>query len=245
MSNIVGVLYTIDDTQFVVKDFSDLIQKHIATKGLWEPELVNLLKSLAKEINEQIGKCHLVNVGAHIGSVCIACSKSFSRITAFEPVKTNFEHLNLHCNLNQVQHMTTYNFALSDCEHSARVVFNSKNTGGCHVVSDYEIVNHIRHAQNHMTDNEVKCVTMDSIEFDDTIDILLVDIEGHEERFIKGAENTLKMYLPVIIIEIWTDSKRQHENMETSQTEMIQKILSFGYKSVKQLGADTFIFLRF
>lgn len=237
-----GVIYKVEDTLFVVKDFSDLIQKHIATRGFWEPDIINILRSLARQITEQCGKCHLVNVGAHIGSVSIPCANSFSRVTAFEPVRSTFEHLNLHCALNQIKHMKTYNLALSDFEHSARVVFDRKNTGGCHVVSDFEFQHNIRHARHCADDHNVNCVAMDSITFDDTIEVLLVDIEGHEERFIKGAEQTLKKHLPVLIIELWTDSKRQYENMTTTQKEMIQKITSFGYKTVKKLGVDTFIF---
>ena len=241
--NPLGVIYKVgDDTLFVVKDFSDLIQRHIATKGLWEPDLVNLLKSISTQITKSIGKCHLVNVGAHIGSVCVASAKHFSRITAFEPVKSNFDHLNLHKNLNSVNHMTTHNLALSDSNCESKIVFNPQNTGGCHVVSDYEVANSIRHAQNHIEDM-VQCVSMDSIEFD-SIEILLVDIEGHEERFIKGAEQTIRKYKPVIIIELWTDEKRQHENMKTTQSEMIQKITSLGYTTVKQMGIDTFIFIN-
>jgi len=241
--NIFGVIYKVDNTLFVVKDFSDLIQHHIATKGLWEPDLIDVLKSISTQITNNIGKCHLVNVGAHIGSVCVASAKHFSRITAFEPVKSNFDHLNLHRNLNNVDHMTTHNLALSDSKYESKIVFNHQNTGGCHVVSDYEVENSIRHAQNHTKDT-VQCVPMDSIDFDTSIEVLLVDIEGHEERFIKGAQETIKKHLPVVIIELWTDAKRQHENMKTTQSEMIQKITSFGYNTVKQLGVDTFIFIK-
>ena len=237
-----GVVYNIDGNLFVVKDYADLIQKHLATNGLWEPELVAVVKSIAQQIMVKKGKCHLVNVGAHIGTICIACASSVSRISAFEPVKSNFEHLNLHRNLNAVTHMTTYNFALSDHTHNSKIVFNEKNTGGCHVVSTDEIENNIRHAQNHIRNASVECVPLDEFDFNETIDIMLVDIEGHEEKFLKGAENTLRTNLPVIIIEIWTDQKRKHENMPTSQHEVIQKISALGYTTVKQVGADTFVF---
>lgn len=238
-----GVLYERNGTLFVVKDFSDLIQKHIATIGIWEPDLVDLLKSISNQINEKKGKCHLVNIGAHIGTVCIACANHFSRITAFEPVKSTFDHLNLHRTLNEITHMKTYNVALSDSHHKAKIVFNTKNTGGCHIVSDYEVKNNIRHAQNYIINENVNCVPMDSIDFEDTIDVLLVDIEGHDEKFIQGAEQTIKKHLPILIMEIWTDSKRKYENMNTTQSETIQRIVSLGYKTVKKINHDTFIFL--
>lgn len=237
-----GVLYEIEGKLFVVKDFSDLIQRHLATRGLWEPELVGVLKSVSRQIYARSGKCHLVNVGAHIGSVSVACASGCSRISAFEPVKSNFEHLNLHRDLNRLEHMRTYNVALSDSEYESKIVFNPKNTGGCHVVSDEEVEQNIRHAGDYVRGEAVQCVSMDSIEFEESIDILLVDIEGHEERFLRGAKETIKKYLPVVIIELWTDTKRRHENMQKSQSEMIQSIVSLGYIKVARLGVDTFIF---
>lgn len=239
---VLGVIYNVNETLFVVKDYADLIQKHIATSGQWEPELVNVIRSVSQQITHQKKKCHLVNVGAHIGSICIACANCCSHISAFEPVKSNFEHLNLHRNLNSVSHMTTYNFALSDHTHTSKIVYDQKNTGGCHVVSEYEIEKGIKHAQNHLKDVEVNCIRLDDVHFNETIDLMLIDIEGHEERFLKGAKETLKKNLPVIIIEIWTDEKRQHENMSMSQQQMVQKISELGYNNTQQIGIDMFLF---
>jgi hypothetical protein len=41
---------------------------------------------------------------------------------------------------------------------------------------------------------------------------MLVDIEGMEDKFLIGAEQTLKKDLPDLLIEIWNDDKRKYEN---------------------------------
>ena len=239
-----GVIFRINDTLFVVKDFSDLIQRHISSSRLWEPDLVGIIKTAGANISREQGNSHLVNVGAHIGTICVPCAHSFSTVTAFEPVRSNFDHLNLHKDINALQHLSTFNLALSDCEQTANVVFNPRNTGGTHVVNKEDIQKNIRHAQSCLDDSHtVNCVTLDSMSQKlDKIDVLVVDIEGHEDKFIDGAHKTIHNQLPVLIIEIWTDEKRRFENMPLTQIQMIKRIYNLGYSSVKQLGIDTFIF---
>jgi Trk K+ transport system NAD-binding subunit len=78
----------------------------------------------------------------------------------------------------------------------------------------------------------------------DNFDILLVDIEGSEYNFLLGAEKKIKKNKPIIIIEIWNDSKRKNENMKETQQEIINYIKSLDYTLVKNIG-DDFIFEPF
>ena len=70
---------------------------------------------------------------------------------------------------------------------------------------------------------------------------MLVDIEGCEYNFLLGAKNKIMKYKPIIIIELWSDSKRSLENMKTTQKEMINMIKSMNYNLVGNYG-DDFIF---
>ena len=70
---------------------------------------------------------------------------------------------------------------------------------------------------------------------------MLVDIEGCEYNFLLGAKNKIMKYKPIIIIELWSDSKRSLENMKTTQNEMINMIRSMNYNLVGNYG-DDFIF---
>ncbi len=70
---------------------------------------------------------------------------------------------------------------------------------------------------------------------------MLVDIEGFEYDFLFGAKNKIKKNKPIIIIEIWGDTKRKHENMKETQEEVINYIKSLNYTLIKNIG-DDFIF---
>ena len=73
-------------------------------------------------------------------------------------------------------------------------------------------------------------------------DILLADVEGKEYELLKGGKNKIKMYKPIIIVEIWNNNKRNLERMQTKTDEIINYITNLGYKLAKQLG-DNYIFL--
>lgn len=69
-----------------------------------------------------------------------------------------------------------------------------------------------------MTDKKYQCkyYKLDDIEIDN-FDILLIDVEGNEYEFLKGAKNKIIKNKPIINIEIWPDDKRLAENMITSK----------------------------
>ena len=50
------------------------------------------------------------------------------------------------------------------------------------------------------TERIVQQKTLDSYNFK-TVDLIKIDVEGHEFRVLKGGENTIKKYSPIIIIE--------------------------------------------
>ena len=64
---------------------------------------------------------------------------------------------------------------------------------------------------SYLSDKQImqKMNTLDnSTEDIDNFDIMLVDIEGFEEKFLIGARNQIVKNKPIIIIEIWNNLKR-------------------------------------
>jgi hypothetical protein len=108
------------------------------------------------------------------------------------------------------------------------------------VFTENDIKNNIRSAN--LTDKKVKNKVnkLDNLQID-PFDIMLVDIEGYEYEFLLGAEQSIKQYKPIIIVEIWNNIKRKHERMKHSQQEVIKYIISLNYKLIKQIDED-FIF---
>ncbi len=53
-----------------------------------------------------------------------------------------------------------------------------------------------------------------------------IDVEGHENKVIEGGINTIKKFMPLILIEI----EERHTGVEASKT--INKLISLGYDCI-------------
>lgn len=74
-------------------------------------------------------------------------------------------------------------------------------------------------------DCEVRTVKVDKIDnydFDD-LDLIKIDVEGHEEYVIEGALNVIKTNMPILIVEI----EQRHLNKQIE--EVFQSILKLNY----------------
>jgi FkbM family methyltransferase len=226
----------------------DLIQEVLLNGSQWSEEIVNIIKlySLEKKLT------HFLNVGSHIGSVCLPISLCIDKVTAIEAYPDSYNHLCDNIRLNNIKNICTFNIAVGNSEEDIYFISNEKicpvekrnrflnNTGGMHVFTENDINKNIRSA--HLTDKKIKnkINKLDNLEIDN-FDIMLVDIEGSEYDFLLGAEYKIKKNKPIIIIEIWDDIKRKNENMIETQEEVINYIKSLNYKLIKNLGGD-FIF---
>jgi hypothetical protein len=75
---------------------------------------------------------------------------------------------------------------------------------------------------------EVEAVMLDSLEdMFDNIKLIKVDIEGAEMKFLKGAENILKRFEPILIMEVqdWSLNK-----FGSSSKELISFLKSLNYQ---------------
>jgi hypothetical protein len=68
----------------------------------------------------------------------------------------------------------------------------------------------------------VEIRSVDSYGFDD-IDLIKIDVEGHEESVIIGAQNTIKKSMPIIIAEI------QQRHIKKKISEVFETILNMNY----------------
>ena len=84
---------------------------------------------------------------------------------------------------------------------------------------------------------------LDDVSEVDNFDIELVDIEGLEDRFLRGAKNKIIKNKPIIIIEIWDDEIRKDEKMFSSRQDIIDVIISLGYTIYKIIDDVDYVFL--
>ena len=230
----------VDGVVYEIRNPRDVIERTLLEGRAWSPEIVRLLAARMRP------GAHFVNVGAHIGTMCIPLAKVAARVTAFEPFPKTFDHLKRNVELNALTNVRLHNAALGDKHErvfflddtSARLNMNS---GGMHVLTGEDVRSGARSAALASADETGASVTLDSMRLP-PIDAMLVDVEGMEDKLIAGARETLRRDLPLLLIEIWDDAKRAEESMGTTRQGMIDEIMRLGYTSVERIADDDFLF---
>ena len=152
-----------------------------------------------------------IDGGAHQGIWTRELLKMFNSVYAFEPIQSNREKLpsdsiNFHYGLGQV--------------HEERIMApGKKNTGQWHVAT--------------LGIDHADIIPLDSLEIP-SVDFLKLDLEGYELFALKGAEITIKVNKPVILIEENGLSSR-YGVTPGSAGEYLE---SLGYKKRETIGQD-------
>lgn len=123
-----------------------------------------------------------ITAGGNCGMYARFYSKIFETTYVFEP-----DTLNFHCLVNNTQSDNVYKF---NCALSDKVEYVSINRSSMHNVGMHRI---------HKTGN-VPTLTIDMFDFP-IVDFIQLDVEGYEERAIRGAINTINKHKPVIVVE--------------------------------------------
>ena len=152
----------------------------------------------------------VVDVGGHHGFYSVLGSYfTDETVTVFEIDKNNLNHLQRNVELNE-SNVEIISKAVSDSV--GRENFNMEGTGLSSIGESGDIV---------------KTTTLDS-ELQVEPDIIKIDVEGAELKVLKGAENTIDNFRPVIFIEI---HKRDRLKSFDHEPEDVKNILQeHGYK---------------
>ena len=139
-----------------------------------------------------------IDIGANIGRHTVAIAKNASIVFAVEPDTDSYKLLSENIILNKLgEKVVPLNVACSDKE--GEVTFFRDEF--------YPTSNSITVKKNDsMTEEKVKCSTVDIICKDQDIDLIKVDVEGGELDVLKGAFNTITRFEPIIIFEAWNDA---------------------------------------
>ena len=133
----------------------------------------------------------VVDVGAHIGTHALPVSRmvgAWGRVYAFEPQRKLYRELHHNLAVNGITNVIPLRYALG--EGKPRVVEMNParigNEGGTAIGSGGD---------------RVELRSLDSFEFQ-SISVLKIDVEGHENSVLRGAMKTIRENKPVIIVEI-------------------------------------------
>ncbi|MHC4403011.1 MAG: FkbM family methyltransferase [Planctomycetota bacterium] len=165
--------------------------REIVEHGVFEQITTRLLTDLVKPGD------HVLDVGANIGYFTVLLARSAGptgRVWAFEPVAGYRRSLEWHLERNELaSQVVVVPWGLSD------------STGRCAIaVGDSSATFHWTSAEPPSGEETVELKPLDEVRTElgiERIDLVKLDVDGHEPRFFRGAIDTLRRFRPPVVME--------------------------------------------
>lgn len=158
-------------------------------------------------------KRRFLDIGANIGIYSFHFKNIFENINAFEPLA----EISYRMEALQSESLTVHNIALSNKKGKLDYFIPLLKNGEL-LSSQASLEKRDAICEERIIDVD----TIDSFGFDD-VDLIKIDVEGHEQFVILGAVETIKRTKPILIVEI----EQRHINKEIN--EVFKTILDFNY----------------
>lgn len=183
-----------------IHDYSMMLS--IKKGKIYEPEVT---KYITQELMQ--GQTFM-DIGANNGYYTVLTSQIVGpkgRVLSVEPNYIAFNRLMKNVEKNELNNVSTYNFALSDFNGKANLHLNTDSEDGL-----ASLLN--------VTEESV-LTTVNVNKFDDvfeneTIDLVKMDAEGSEIAILRGMENYLLVHKKIKIIIEWNQSYRTIDDFE-------------------------------
>ena len=185
-------LYKTGDGNLYWLNKTSSVDQSIIRSGVFERDLTDFAKRI-------IQKGHYVfDVGANIGYYSVIFSKCVGdagKVFAFEPTCYYRNWLLENIKENRANNVEVYDFGLSDKEQQL-VIDIGVSSASLHNPDGYEEV---------VGQEKITLKRLDSFVEESNpqrIDVIKIDIDGHEPLFLNGAWKAIDTYKPVIMMEI-------------------------------------------
>ena len=193
-------------------------QQRIANAGPYQKKNLIRLRDLKPNART------IVDVGANIGMNTIEYATWAKEVHSFEPTPQTYSMLTRTIALAQAQgssakgwyptpnglastavtgNITTYDCALSSAPGTSKIIIKKDNAGHNYLDNLHlpTRTGQIRTRPTEPPTETVQLRTLDSYGFTD-VDIIKIDVEGHEFDVVQGAEQTILKYQPVVQLEM-------------------------------------------
>jgi len=172
-------------------------------------------------------KLHALDIGANMGFMTGYFGARWSKVTAFEPTPNIFECLSKNCTRPNID---LKNLALSD--FNGEVLFAVSGRSEINqIISDPKVL------KKHWHHIKVPAATLDSLNLQN-IDMIKIDVEGHELSVVRGAEQTIRSQKPLIAIEISFENKILDKQISRNHDQALELLKDWGYKVIWQYRYD-------
>jgi len=165
----------------------------------------------------------IIDAGAYIGDSSLALTRFTSaNVHAFEPFEESFNKMLNNIKINDVNNIVPVKASLSDMNGEEKIYLSGDNVQG--ITSD----ENFRRYDKSFT---IKTMTIDSYVQENNLNVgfIKVDIEGAEQRLLKGAIETIKSQKPLLSLSIYHNPsdffeiKPWIENLDLGYTFKISK----------------------
>jgi FkbM family methyltransferase len=174
----------------------DMITRKILRHGIYDGQVLDYLTRLLAQIDQAV----VLDVGANIGNHALAMSTQSKHVYCFEPLDEVYEVLKHNVDANQINNISCINEALSD--RSGEQVFYI-NTSGNLGASSLEYREHNKDAES--TNVKIRLGDdMMSSQGISTVNLIKIDVEGHELSVLNGLSKTIAEQQPIIVME-WNE----------------------------------------
>jgi FkbM family methyltransferase len=222
-----------DGTQMQV-DLSTRTERLSFYTGKYDTFFISAIKTLFRTEG-----CFL-DIGANIGFYTVAIgnylkkNESSGKIVSFEPFTGNFERLKRNLKLNSLENFCLLNnYGLSDRSTETQITLredfkHGSNTGNAAIQTSEEMDRGFKLSQ-------IKLKVLDEIwdkEFSHLgkIDMIKMDIEGHEDFCLKGGKRTIEIHRPSILMEV---NKHYYEARNIELDSVFLKLIPENYSIYK------------
>lgn len=194
-------------------------QQRIANAGPYQKKNLIRIRQLRPQART------VIDVGANIGMNTIEYATWAQNVHAFEPTAQTFSMLernvalakqpkktprgwyelpdNTTASADVTGHIHTYQTALSS-DHGTSEIIIKKDNAGHNYLDNLHLptrTGQIRTRPTQPPTQQVELRPLDSYQFDQ-VDVIKVDVEGHEFDVCKGAEQTIIKHRPVVQLEM-------------------------------------------
>lgn len=161
----------------------------------------------------------VMDIGANVGVYALRFARKVGpngKVYAFEPVPEIFTRLQENITLNNTSNIIPVPIALSDRSGKAKM----------------SVAEGLSSLFHHLTNQfvEVRLMTLDEFISEhqiDRVDAIKLDVEGAELQVIRGADQTIRHFKPVMMVEINATTLK---SSGTTPEELFQTIVNYGYK---------------
>lgn len=201
-----------------------LVRKYSEDLGVVSPisevREFRIMNKLIKKVNECLRTYRespfliFIDVGAHIGKYSVQFFDKVHKVVAIEPDPNNFALLKINIRLNKAENIIPLQLAAGAVEQYAKLYSSNLLTGRTYITMRDERVKRKKNVEEYI----VKVMRVEDIlkrlglMQDNIIYIVKIDVEGYEEKVLKGMSEVLPKTI-ILMIETSYENFRNVLNL--------------------------------